>query len=71
MNSRRGIGYVDAPVMGACIREDATPISWRAAILLVERCRPLFEALGRKLMRAARGSGHMLKSLANTSTPAR
>ena len=33
---------------------------------LVERCRPVFEALGRKLYACgALGGGHMLKSLAN------
>ena len=67
--AQRGIGYVDAPVMGGVVfAKDATlDIMAGGDPVLIERCRPLFEALGRKLYRCgALGSGHMLKSLANT-----
>jgi 3-hydroxyisobutyrate dehydrogenase len=63
-----GIGYVDAPVMGGVIfAKDATlDIMVGGEPALVERCRPLLEAMGRKLyMCGALGSGHMLKSLTN------
>ena len=65
----RGIGYVDAPVMGGVVfAKDATlDIMAGGDSASIERCRPLFEALGRKLyVCGALGSGHMLKSLANT-----
>lgn len=64
----RGIGYVDAPVMGGVIfAKDATlDIMAGGEPELIERCRPLFEAMGRKLYACgALGSGHMLKSLTN------
>jgi 3-hydroxyisobutyrate dehydrogenase len=64
----RGIGYVDAPVMGGVVfAQDATlDIMAGGEPALVERCRPLFEAMGRKLyICGALGSGHMLKSLTN------
>ena len=66
--AQRGIGYVDAPVMGGVIfAKDATlDIMVGGEPAWVERCRPLFEAMGRKLYRCgALGSGHMLKSLTN------
>ncbi len=66
--AQRGIGYVDAPVMGGVVfAKDATlDIMAGGDPAAVERCRPLFEALGRKLyVCGALGSGHMLKSLAN------
>lgn len=66
--AQQGIGYVDAPVMGGVIfAKDATlDIMVGGEPALVERCRPLLEAMGRKLYRCgALGSGHMLKSLAN------
>jgi len=66
--AQRGIGYVDAPVMGGVVfAKDATlDIMAGGDPAVVERCRPLFEALGRKLyVCGALGSGHMLKSLAN------
>ncbi len=65
---QRGIGYIDAPVMGGVVfAKDATlDIMAGGDPAAVERCRPLFEALGRKLYRCgALGSGHMLKSLTN------
>lgn len=64
----RGIGYVDAPVMGGVIfAKDATlDIMAGGEAALIERCRPLFEAMGRKLyVCGPLGSGHVLKSLAN------
>ena len=66
--AERGIGYVDAPVMGGVVfAQDATlDIMAGGEPALVERCRPLFAAMGRKLYACgALGSGHMLKSLAN------
>ena len=66
--AQRGIGYVDAPVMGGVIfAKDATlDIMAGGEPELIERCRPLFEAMGRKLYACgALGSGHMLKSLTN------
>ncbi len=66
--AQHGIGYVDAPVMGGVVfAKDATlDIMVGGEPAWVERCMPLFEAMGRKLYRCgALGSGHMLKSLAN------
>jgi 3-hydroxyisobutyrate dehydrogenase len=66
--AQHGIGYVDAPVMGGVIfAKDATlDIMVGGESAWVERCRPLFEAMGRKLyVCGTLGSGHMLKSLAN------
>ena len=63
-----GIGYVDAPVMGGVIfAKDATlDIMAGGDAELVERCRPLFDAMGRKLyVCGPLGSGHALKCLAN------
>jgi 3-hydroxyisobutyrate dehydrogenase len=64
----RGIGYVDAPVMGGVIfaRDATLDIMAGGEPELIERCRPLFEAMGRKIyVCGALGSGHMLKSLTN------
>jgi 3-hydroxyisobutyrate dehydrogenase len=64
----RGIGYVDAPVMGGVVfAQDATlDIMAGGEAELVERCKPLFEAIGRKLyVCGPLGSGHVLKCLAN------
>ena len=66
--AQRGIGCVDAPVMGGVVfAKDATlDIMAGGEPELIERCRPLFEAMGRKLyVCGALGSGHMLKSLMN------
>ena len=63
-----GIGYVDAPVMGGVIfAQDATlDIMAGGDAVLVERCKPLFEAMARKLyVCGPLGSGHVLKCLAN------
>lgn len=64
----RGIGYVDAPVMGGVIfAKDATlDIMVGGEASLVERCKPLFDAMGRKLyVCGPLGSGHVLKCLTN------
>ncbi len=64
----RGIGYVDAPVMGGVIfAKDATlDIMVGGDAAFVERCKPLFEAMGRKLYACGPlGSGHVLKGLTN------
>ncbi len=66
--AQRGIDYVDAPVMGGVVfAQDATlDIMAGGDPVVVERCRPLFEAMGRKLyLCGVLGSGHMLKSLTN------
>jgi 3-hydroxyisobutyrate dehydrogenase len=64
----RGIGYVDAPVMGGVIfAKDATlDIMVGGEAALVERAMPLFNALGRQVYKCGPlGSGHALKSLTN------
>ena len=64
----RGIGYVDAPVMGGVIfAKDATlDIMAGGDAALVERCKPLFDAMGRRLyVCGPLGSGHVLKCLTN------
>lgn len=64
----RGIGYVDAPVMGGVIfAKDATlDIMVGGEPALIERAMPLFNALGRQVYRCGPlGSGHALKSLTN------
>jgi len=64
----RGIGYVDAPVMGGVVfAKDATlDIMAGGEPAHVERCTPIFEAIGRKLyICGPLGSGHMLKCLTN------
>jgi 3-hydroxyisobutyrate dehydrogenase len=64
----RGIALVDAPVMGGVVfAKDATlDIMVGGDPQTIERCRPLFQALGRSIMACgAAGSGHALKALAN------
>ena len=64
----RGIGYVDAPVMGGVIfAKDATlDIMAGGDAALVERCKPLFDAMGRKLyVCGPLGSAHVLKCRTN------
>ncbi len=66
--AQRGIVYVDAPVMGGVVfAKDATlDIMVGGEPALIERCRPLFEAMGRKLYACGPlGSGHALKALTN------
>jgi 3-hydroxyisobutyrate dehydrogenase len=62
----RGIGYIDAPVMGGVVFaiDGTLDIMAGGEAALIERCRPLFEAMGRKLyLCGPLGSGHVLKSL--------
>ncbi len=64
----RGIALVDAPVMGGVVfAKDATlDIMAGGAPEAIERCRPLFRAMGRNVMECGPvGSGHALKALAN------
>jgi 3-hydroxyisobutyrate dehydrogenase len=66
--ARRGIGYVDAPVMGGVIfaADKTLDIMAGGEDGQIERCMPLFAALGRRVFRCGRlGSGHALKALAN------
>ncbi len=66
--AQHGIGYLDAPVMGGVIfAKDATlDIMAGGDAALIERCRPLFEAMGRKLYVCGKlGSGHVLKAMTN------
>jgi 3-hydroxyisobutyrate dehydrogenase len=64
----RGIAVIDAPVMGGVVfAKDATlDIMAGGEALLVERARPIFNALGRSLTHCGPvGSGHAMKALAN------
>ncbi len=64
----RGVDVVDAPVMGGVIfAKNATlDIMVGGEAALVERCRPLFKALGPSLIHSGGiGTAHALKALAN------
>lgn len=64
----RGIGVVDAPVMGGVVfAKDATlDIMTGGDAVQVERCRPLLEAMSRSIIHCGSvGSGHAMKALAN------
>jgi 3-hydroxyisobutyrate dehydrogenase len=64
----RGIGVIDAPVMGGVVfAMDATlDIMAAGDAAMVERARPVFAALGRSVTYCgAVGSGHAMKALAN------
>jgi 3-hydroxyisobutyrate dehydrogenase len=64
----RGIDLVDAPVMGGVVfAVDATlDIMVGGTPDAIARCRPLLQAIGRKIMACgAVGNGHALKALAN------
>ena len=64
----KGIAVVDAPVMGGVVfAKDATlDIMAGGDAATVDRCRALFEAMGRSVMACGPlGSGHALKALAN------
>ena len=66
--AKRGIHYVDAPVMGGVVfANDATlDVMAGGNDADVERCLPVFSAVGRQVFRCgALGSGHALKALAN------
>ena len=65
----RGITVIDAPVMGGVVfAKDGTLDIMVGGddAQVVERCRPLFEAMGRTVMNCGGvGNGHALKALAN------
>ena len=64
----KGIAYVDAPVMGGVIfaKDASLDIMAGGEPAQIERCKPLFDAMGRKLyVCGPLGSGHVLKCLAN------
>jgi 3-hydroxyisobutyrate dehydrogenase len=64
----RGIAVVDAPVMGGIVfaQEGTLDIMVGGEKELVERCRPLFEVIGRSITQCgAVGTAHALKALAN------
>ncbi len=66
--AKRGIAYVDAPVMGGVIfASDGTlDVMAGGGAQYVDRCRPVFAAVGRQVFYCgALGSGHALKALAN------
>jgi 3-hydroxyisobutyrate dehydrogenase len=63
-----GIGYVDAPVMGGVVfaRDATLDIMAAGDVALIERCRPLFAAMSRKLWLCGElGSAHVLKAMTN------
>jgi 3-hydroxyisobutyrate dehydrogenase len=64
----RGIPVIDAPVMGGVIfaKDGTLDIMVGGEKTIVERCRPLFQAMGRSIMECGGvGTGHALKALAN------
>lgn len=64
----RGIHYADAPVMGGVVfaKDGSLDVMAGGSDEDIERCMPVFEALGRQVFRCgALGSGHALKALAN------
>jgi 3-hydroxyisobutyrate dehydrogenase len=64
----RGLGYVDAPVMGGVVfaKDGSLDVMAGGTDEYIARCLPVFEALGRHVFRCgALGSGHALKALAN------
>jgi 3-hydroxyisobutyrate dehydrogenase len=66
--AKLGIAYVDAPVMGGVIfaRDATLDVMVGGNNQDVERCLPIFSAVGRRVFRCgALGSGHALKALAN------
>jgi 3-hydroxyisobutyrate dehydrogenase len=65
---RREVGYVDAPVSGGVVGAEAGTLTIMAggAEADLETCRPIFEAVGGKVVHAGRvGTGHALKALNN------
>jgi 3-hydroxyisobutyrate dehydrogenase len=63
-----GIGYLDAPVMGGVVfaKDASLDIMAGGDAALIERCRPLFDAMGRKLWLCGDlGSAHVLKAMTN------
>ena len=71
--AKRGIAYIDAPVMGGVpfALDGTLEIMAGGDPDAVERCVPLFNALGRRIWRCgASGSGHALKAIANFANAA-
>lgn len=69
----RGLSYVDAPVMGGVpfARDGTLDIMAAGDPAAVERCQPIFAALGRRTWRCgASGAGHALKAIANFANAA-
>jgi 3-hydroxyisobutyrate dehydrogenase len=65
----RGIGLVDAPVSGGVKRavDGSLAIMAGGEAALVERCRPILEAMGSKIFTTGPlGSGHAMKALNNS-----
>ena len=65
---QRGIAVIDAPVMGGVVFAKDGPLDIMVGgdAELLERCRPLFEALGRSVIPCGGiGTAHALKALAN------
>jgi 3-hydroxyisobutyrate dehydrogenase len=63
-----GVGYVDAPVSGGVVGAEAgtLTIMFGGTAEELARCRPLFEAVGSKVVQAGPvGAGHALKALNN------
>lgn len=63
-----GIGYLDAPVMGGVVfaKDASLDIMVSGDDASIERCRPLFDAMGRKLWPCGDiGSAHVLKAMTN------
>ena len=63
-----GINYLDAPVMGGVIfaKDASLDIMVSGDDASIERCRPLFDAMGRKLWPCGDiGSAHVLKAMTN------
>jgi 3-hydroxyisobutyrate dehydrogenase len=64
----RDIPVIDAPVMGGVVfaKDGTLDIMVGGDKALVERCRPLFEAMGRSVIHCGEvGTAHALKALAN------
>src|SRR5688572_13000511 len=66
--SRRGVGFIDAPVSGGttAARSGSLTIMWGGEALVFERVRPVIEAFGKKIVHAGPvGSGDALKAVNN------
>lgn len=64
----RGVGMVDAPVAGGVVfaRDGTLAITCGGDAALVERCRPLFDAMAREVFHCGSlGAGHAMKALNN------
>ena len=71
--AQRGLGYVDAPVMGGVpfARDGTLDIMAGGDAASIDRCVPIFDKLGRRTWRCgASGAGHALKAIANFANAA-